>query len=417
MIKQLVVNRMNTSIFRSDTRPPASYIWRFLICAACPATVALSLLCGPAYSQSESTDPEIKKLEAEFKAIQDEFRQCVVDVQTTGIRYLNMPTLSAAEEYNEEFKEQMENGNQVLTRWIPVGEKLFDSLCEANIRPNDNLLSFMSKVTEKHYREYNFERACAIAEKMLDFNKDDARSGFFFVRSALPINRFGVKVARCLQQFEEFFTKENAISDVEKANLINLGYLYEQFQKEKEIREKEAAADDLPRVLIKTNRGDLVIELFENEAPEAVANFISLVESKHFDGLIFDTVIEKTVAQTGKIDESFAIRETGYTIKDEFDKPNARKIFAGSVVMVSTSKDSADSLFFIALSSLVNFHGKQTVFGRVESGLESAFRLTHTFKIEEEKQVPLVDAEPDKLLSATVIRKRDHEYVPNKIEK
>ena len=51
------------------------------------------------------------------------------------------------------------------------------------------------------------------------------------------------------------------------------------------IREAEAKADDLPRVKLKTTKGDIVIELFENEAPNTVANFISLVEKRFYDGL------------------------------------------------------------------------------------------------------------------------------------
>ena len=50
----------------------------------------------------------------------------------------------------------------------------------------------------------------------------------------------------------------------------------ELWKKELAIRAREAKTDDLPRVLFQTNRGDIVLELFENEAPNTVANFISL---------------------------------------------------------------------------------------------------------------------------------------------
>ena len=71
------------------------------------------------------------------------------------------------------------------------------------------------------------------------------------------------------------------------------------FGRRQEIRGKEAEADDLPRVLFKTTHGDIVIELFENEAPNTVANFISLVENKKYDGTVFHRVIPNLIAQGG----------------------------------------------------------------------------------------------------------------------
>ena len=62
-------------------------------------------------------------------------------------------------------------------------------------------------------------------------------------------------------------------------------------QGEKPLREAEAKADDLPRVLLKTSKGDIELELFENEAPNTVANFISLVEKGFYNGLTFHRVL------------------------------------------------------------------------------------------------------------------------------
>ena len=63
-----------------------------------------------------------------------------------------------------------------------------------------------------------------------------------------------------------------------------MGDYKEAWAKEKAIRDAEAKADDLPRVLLKTNKGDIVIELFENQAPNTVANFISLVKKGFYNG-------------------------------------------------------------------------------------------------------------------------------------
>ena len=61
---------------------------------------------------------------------------------------------------------------------------------------------------------------------------------------------------------------------------------------EQKVREKEAQADDLPRVRLQTNKGEIVVELFENEAPETVGNFISLVEKGYYNGLSFHRVLD-----------------------------------------------------------------------------------------------------------------------------
>ena len=66
---------------------------------------------------------------------------------------------------------------------------------------------------------------------------------------------------------------------------------------ELETRKKEAAADDLPRVEIVTSKGTIVIELFENEAPHTVGNFVSLIDADFFKDLIFHMVIRNYKTQ------------------------------------------------------------------------------------------------------------------------
>ncbi len=71
----------------------------------------------------------------------------------------------------------------------------------------------------------------------------------------------------------------------------------EEWLPEREIRAAEAAADDLPRVEIETSKGTILVELFENQAPNTVANFITLIEHSFYDGtLIYETVPNSFVA-------------------------------------------------------------------------------------------------------------------------
>ena len=76
------------------------------------------------------------------------------------------------------------------------------------------------------------------------------------------------------------------------------------WKKEQEIRAKEEKdasdpAKALPRVVLKTNEGDIVLELFENEAPQTVGNFVNLIEKGFYNGVSFHRVIHEFMAQGG----------------------------------------------------------------------------------------------------------------------
>lgn len=183
------------------------------------------------------------------------------------------------------------------------------------------------------------------------------------------------------------------------------------WEKEQVIRAKEAkltGEERLPQVKFATNKGDIIIELFENEAPNTVANFISLVESKTYDGCKFHRVIPTFMAQGGdplskdKDPRNDGTGGPGYAIKCECYRPDARMHFRGSLSMAHAGKDSGGSQFFIThlptahLNPSAEEERGHTVFGRVIEGLEIAAGLKVGDTIE----------------SATVLHKRNHPYKP-----
>ena len=95
---------------------------------------------------------------------------------------------------------------------------------------------------------------------------------------------------------------------------------------EQEIREREGAANDLPQVRLTTSQGDIVIELFENEAPETVGNFVSLVEKGFYNGLRFHRVLAGFMAQTG-CPNGDGRGGPGYNIYCKCYKPEHRQPF------------------------------------------------------------------------------------------
>lgn len=97
-----------------------------------------------------------------------------------------------------------------------------------------------------------------------------------------------------------------------------------------------------------TSLGDITIELYPEEAPISVQNFIDYVESGHFDGLIFHRVIPGFVVQGGGFTPEMEQKQTRDPIKNEAD--NGLKNSRGTLSMARTpDPDSATSQFFVNL--------------------------------------------------------------------
>lgn len=173
-------------------------------------------------------------------------------------------------------------------------------------------------------------------------------------------------------------------------------------------RQAEAAADDLPRVRISTSVGDLVVELFENEAPNTVANFISLVEKGFYNGTPFHRVIGGFMAQGGD-PTGTGTGGPGYTIACEVDAPDARQHFRGTLSMAHAGRDTGGSQFFLTFRPTDHLDGKHTVFGRVIEGFDVLPKIMRTT---DGQGRPVAGVQPDTIVKAEVLRKRNHAYVP-----
>ncbi len=207
---------------------------------------------------------------------------------------------------------------------------------------------------------------------------------------------------------EKYLKKAEEAGTIDETGRKYLGEIpqYREFWiAEQELRAKEQATNDLPQVRLKTTKGDIVLELFENEAPNTVANFISLVEKKFYDNLSFHRVLGGFMAQGGcpKGDGSGG---PGYKIACECAGENHRNHFRGSLSMAHAGKDTGGSQFFITFLPTGHLNGKHTVFGRVIEGLDVLSKL--------QRRDPdsASSHEPDRITEATVVRKREHEYAP-----
>ena len=127
-------------------------------------------------------------------------------------------------------------------------------------------------------------------------------------------------------------------------------------------------------ITIKTNHGEISVELYDEKAPISCENFRQYVKDGHFDGTIFHRVIPNFMIQCGGMDENMDSRTTRDPIKNEAD--NGEKNERGTLAMARTGVvDSATSQFFINLNSndFLNHGGRDfgyAVFGRVSDGMD-----------------------------------------------
>jgi len=127
-------------------------------------------------------------------------------------------------------------------------------------------------------------------------------------------------------------------------------------------------------ITIKTNHGDISVELFEEKAPISCENFRQYVTDGHFNDTIFHRVIPNFMIQGGGMDADMNSKPTRDPIKNEAD--NGEKNERGTLAMARTGVvDSATSQFFINLNSndFLNHGGRDfgyAVFGKVSDGMD-----------------------------------------------
>ena len=138
-----------------------------------------------------------------------------------------------------------------------------------------------------------------------------------------------------------------------------------------------------PIVTIEMENGGVVrAELYPEIAPNTVANFVNLVQSGFYDGLIFHRVIPGFMIQGGA-PQGTGMGGPGYTIRGEFARNGFRqnnlKHSRGVLSMArSMMPNSAGSQFFIMTSDSPHLDGAYAAFGKVLEGMETAYQIVNT---------------------------------------
>lgn len=129
------------------------------------------------------------------------------------------------------------------------------------------------------------------------------------------------------------------------------------------------------QITLKTNKGDIVLEMMEKDAPTTVANFVKLAKEGFYDGTKFHRVIAGFMIQGGDPqtkDDSLAARwgtgGPGYKFADEIHANNKNTV--GTISMANAGPNTNGSQFFINTANNSPLDTKHTVFGKVVSGME-----------------------------------------------
>ena len=330
----------------------------------------------------------------------------VLKSKSAEIQKLNDEYAKASPERKKEIEQSgpalMQGVMQLYMAMVPLAEKAFPESGGQVDELNLFLLDYVLLTLESD----NYEDAYRLIATLLKsgIQKQHPELLEMAGTAAFMENQFPVA-----EQCFEMAKKAGKLNQRGAMYLSMIPYYKEAWANEQKVREAEKDAK-LPYVLIKTTAGDIVVELFEDEAPNTVANFISLAEKGFYNGLTFHRVLPGFMAQGGDPNGN-GTGGPGYCIPCECQKQNARKHFRGTLSMAHAGKDTGGSQFFITFVPTKSLDGVHTAFGRVVKGFDVLAKIQ---RIDPEQPVPGIV--PTKIVEMKVLQKREHPYVPTTLK-
>lgn len=262
------------------------------------------------------------------------------------------------------------------------------------------LTDFLIKAVDVYSRRGRLDEAAAIAKRLVvhgvadpqvnlaaglgaleDFEIDDAKKYLGIVKAAGPLAA----------------PVETMLKELEVSRDL--------FEHERQVRRQEAEADDLPRIVLVTTRGDIEIELYENDYPNAVASLLHLVTKQFYDGLPFYKVVPSFGAIVGSLYED-GTGGPGYEIAQVPNAEYPRLPTRGAISLINAGDGACGSRMLISYSMATSWHLRRTqpVIGRVVRGMSAASELNW---VDLQRQISFSF---DRVVSARVIRARPHKY-------
>ena len=386
---------------------------RILLIAVC-----LPLLVLNTYAQAQPADTAgQQQFDAAFAAYQQSIRQ---------IEVLRVEYQDASEErrkaINDEIRKIIPMAQQSIRDMVSAGVELYKSDPGGDPKIEELLLS-----VARHYAvgqpipntsgDFSggdqFELALPAINALIEGGSEDPELQVWGFVAAIMLNDYAAAEQR-LATLREKKILESGPPGEDEATLGVWGTarrysetfneLRARWEREKAIRDAEAQADNLPRVKIETSKGTIIVELFEDQAPIATANFITLVKDGFYDGVVFHRVLQGFMAQGGDPTGTGG-GGPGHCIACECFEDDARQHFRGTLSMAHAGRDTGGSQFFLTFVPTDFLDGRHTAFGRVVEGMEILGEIQRV-----DPQGQGAKPEPDKIVKATVVRDRGHSY-------
>ncbi|MCE9525067.1 MAG: peptidylprolyl isomerase, partial [Planctomycetales bacterium] len=222
--------------------------------------------------------PEKPATAADFPAVYKKWNEVDKQLRTLAEQYQLAPSSEERAVLRERYQKLVTESEALLPQLRTSAEAAFDAAPGKDPDVKKIMLGMMAY----EYRREEFGIVLKLAHKLLDAKVDDP-----VIYSIGGVAAYLSDDYETAEKWLPLAEKTNRLGDEGKEYLKELPKTKELWVKEQAIRAKEQEKDDLPRVKFETNKGTIVLELFENEAPQTVGNFIHLVETKFYDGKTF----------------------------------------------------------------------------------------------------------------------------------
>lgn len=348
-------------------------------------------------------------LASEYRKATEEFRKTIAVLGDTHLRMQIRFDEQVSSERRKEWFDKINTASETLVAWRNHAAELYASNSQryeaVGLLLREMLIA--DGIADRHENWGAAARALIVGDRL--------------VTDEVLMNAGYIGFSTCDWELATMAWKplaeQGKLTEVESRMLQEMPAIAASWEKEQE-RLREDEAKNNPRVEFRTTKGTIEIELFEDDAPEAVANFIYLVENGYYDRKPIFLVRKHFLLQTG-CEKGDGKGNPGYTIGFEADSPNRRNHFRGSLAIplsINTETRSIDpnsggGQFYISYLPLQLFDGRHTVFGRVVKGID-ILGFFDEINLTDEEQRKDTSLRPDSVVSASVLRKRDHEYIP-----
>jgi cyclophilin family peptidyl-prolyl cis-trans isomerase len=380
------------------------------------------------YAQSEE---EAAELGSQNKAFMDsfaEYRELAKKLTAMKIEYQDASP-SRQSEIDTEYRKLYQQGREFHQKSILLA---LDAHDEAPNR-NPYVINLLYSTVGWEFSRENYEESIRVFKRLVASGIDKAMTRYYAYAGLsamlsmhyaeaeewLVIAGESDELKKMFADWAQSSRSERELLETIRRQMSIMPQVKEDWTKEQAIRaaETEAGAQDpakkLPRVELligkdrATPKGKIVLELFENEAPNTVANFVSLVEKGFYNNVVFHRVLPNFMAQGG--DPTGSGRGgPGYAFDCETGNKfsQARKHFRGSISMANAGPNTNGSQFFLTFVPTSFLDGRHTVFGRVVEGFEVLADIQRVDPADEKATIP----ELDRIIEAKVLNKRDHNY-------